>query len=95
MFNPFNLGSDLMEPFRPIVDRFVLELKPEKFETEEKHEVLRILNTEIIIGERKEFVTNAIKIYTRSVFDALNDRDLSAIRFYRNELPIYEGDSDV
>ena len=26
MFNPFNLGSDLMEPFRPIVDWFVLEL---------------------------------------------------------------------
>ena len=29
---------------------------------------------------------NAIKIYTKSVFDALNDKDISLIRFYRNEL---------
>lgn len=26
---------------------------------------------------------NAIKIYCRSVFDALNERDVSLIRFYR------------
>lgn len=27
MFNPFNLASDLMEPFRPLVDRRVLQLQ--------------------------------------------------------------------
>ena len=36
MFNQFNLGSDLMEPFRILVDRKVYEMKPEKFEKEEK-----------------------------------------------------------
>ena len=35
MFNQFNLGSDLMEPFRPLVDQVVKELKPVKFEHEE------------------------------------------------------------
>ena len=35
--NPFNLGSDIMEPFRVIVDRLVWHMKPESFETEEKH----------------------------------------------------------
>ena len=29
MFNQFNLGSDLMEPFRPLVDRKVIVMKPE------------------------------------------------------------------
>ena len=36
MFNQFNLASDLMEPFRPLVDKCVLEMKLEQFEHEEK-----------------------------------------------------------
>lgn len=86
MFNQFNLSSDLMEPFRPLVDQLVVELKPEKFETEEKKKMLELLNKEVEICGRMEVVTNAIKIYCRSVFDALNDRDISLIRFYYNEL---------
>ena len=86
MFNQFNLSSDLMEPFRPLVDQLVVELKPEKFETEEKRKMLELLNKEVEICGRMEVVTNAIKIYCRSVFDALNDRDISLIRFYYNEL---------
>lgn len=86
MFNQFNLSSDLMEPFRPLVDQLVVELKPEKFETEEKRKMLELLNKEVEICGKMEVVTNAIKIYCRSVFDALNDRDVSLIRFYYNEL---------
>ena len=86
MFNQFNLSSDLMESFRPLVDQLVVELKPEKFETEEKRKMLELLNKEVEICGKMEVVTNAIKIYCRSVFDALNDRDISLIRFYYNEL---------
>ena len=35
MFNTFNLGSDLMEPFRVLVDRKVYQLRPNKFEHDE------------------------------------------------------------
>lgn len=86
MFNPFNLASDLMEPYRPIVDARVLEMRVEKFEHDEKMQVLDILNAEVLIGGKREYVNNAIKIYCRSIFDALNDNDLSQIKFYRNEL---------
>ena len=82
MFNQFNLASDLMEPFRPLVDSLVIELKPDKFESDEKYSMLKILNTEVIVADKKEVLTNAIKIYCRSVCDALNDRDVSLIRFY-------------
>ena len=95
MFNQFNLSSDLMEPFRPLVDQLVVELKPEKFETEEKRKMLELLNKEVEICGKMEVVTNAIKIYCRSVFDALNDRDISLIRFYYNELYIYESYCNV
>lgn len=83
MFNQFNLASDLMEPFRPIVDCKVVNLKPEKFEHEEKIAVLNILNDEVFIAGRKETTNNAIKIYCHSVFDALNSNDLSLIKFYQ------------
>ena len=86
MFNQFNLASDLMEPFRPLVDDEVIKLKPERFGKDEKHSILEILNKEVIIGSKNEVLTNAIKIYCRSVFEALNERDVSLLRFYYNEL---------
>lgn len=86
MFNQFNLGSDLMEPFRPVIDRKVKVMQPEKFEHEEKMKVLDVLNEEVTVGGKREYVNNAIKIYCKSIFDALNDGDPSLIKFYRNEL---------
>lgn len=35
---------------------------------------------------KENYVVNAIKIYCKSVFDAINDNDVSLIRFYSNEL---------
>lgn len=86
VFNQFNLGSDLMEPFRPVIDRKVVNMMPQKFEHDEKMEMLKVLQTEVYIADRKELVSNAIKIYVKSVFDALSDHDVSEIKFYRNEL---------
>ena len=68
MFNQFNLGSDLMEPFRILVDRKVYEMKPEKLEKEEKLQLVNILNQEVTIDGKRNYVVNAIKIYCKSVF---------------------------
>ena len=86
MFNQFNLSSDLMEPYRPIVDKYVYDMRPEKFEKDEKHYLLNIFLKEVHINSKKEYLGNAIKIYVRSIFDALNDNDVSLIRFYEYEL---------
>lgn len=86
MFNPFNLSSDIMEPYRILVDRKVYQMRPQKFEHEEKMELVNLLSSEVLISERKEYVNNAIKIYTKSILDALCENDVSLIRFYRNEL---------
>ena len=82
MFNQFNLACDLMEPYRPIIDRFVLEMNPVQFEKEEKHQMITILNKEVFVDGKKELLGKSVKIYTRSVFDALNDQDISLIKFY-------------
>lgn len=86
MFNQFNLGSDLMEPFRILVDRKVYQMQPDSFEHEEKMKLVDILNQEVKIDGKCNFVNNAIKIYCKSIFEALNQRDVSLIRFYSHEL---------
>ena len=86
MFNPFNLASDIMEPFRILVDRTVYIMKPEKFDHDEKMDLISLLQETVTIGGRQEYITNAIKIYTKSVFDAINDNDPSLIKFYQYEL---------
>lgn len=83
MFNAFNLGSDLMEPYRVLVDRLVYEMQPEKLEHEEKMEILSVLNQEVRIDGKNNYVLNAIKIYCKSIFDAINEKDISLIRFYQ------------
>ena len=82
MFNQFNLSCDLMEPFRILVDQIVVQNKPEKFEREEKLDFIYMLEDEILIDGKHQYVSNAIKIYCRSVFDALNENDASLIKFY-------------
>lgn len=86
MFNQFNLASDLMEPFRILVDREVAGMNLIQFEHEEKMQLVNILNQEVRIDSRVQYVNNAIKIYCKSVFDALNEDDSALIRFYEIEL---------
>ena len=86
MFNDFNLASDLMEPFRILVDRQVYNMSMSSFEHEEKMEVLNILNKKVLIEGKQQYLNNAINIYCRSVFEALNEKNIELIRFYKNEL---------
>lgn len=86
MFNHFNLSSDLMEPFRPLVDEVVLDVNPKKFEWDEKSRVLQVLQREVRIGGRRETTDNAIRIYSKSVLDALGESEIKTIRFYQYEL---------
>lgn len=86
MFNPFNLASDLMEPFRVLVDKKVISFSLTQFEHEEKMQLVNILNDEVQINGRIQYVNNAIKIYCKSIFDALEEDDSSLIQFYKIEL---------
>ena len=86
MFNQFNLSSDLMEPFRILVDRCVIKMPLLEFGHPEKMQLVNLLNDDVVIDGRTQNVGNAIKIYCKSVFDALNEDDSSVIRFYEVEL---------
>jgi len=82
MFNHFNLSSDLMEPFRILIDRKVKAMKPTELSSDEKYRIVNVLNDTVVIDKTRQTVLNAVKYYCRSVFDALNEGDLSLIQFY-------------
>lgn len=85
VFNPFNLSSDLIEPWRAIVDDKVYRMDRNRFGKEEKIELIDLINEFVRIDGKNYRISQAMHLYVRSVFDALNNRDLSLLRF-----PVYE-----
>ena len=86
MYNYYNLSSDLMEPFRVIVDELAYKENPQKFEKDEKRKLQNILNLKFRINNVNHYLSDIIKIYTKSIFDALSANDLSLVRFFEDEL---------
>ena len=62
MFNHFNLASDLMEPFRILIDEQVVNMSLEVFGHEEKMIILDLFNKEVYIDGKQNMLNNAIKI---------------------------------
>lgn len=77
--NPFNLSSDLMESFRPIIDYWVATKELVSFGKEEKLELVNLLNSKIGIVNSSQYINNAIGIYARSVFNAISENDVTKI----------------
>lgn len=81
-FNDFNLSSDLIEPFRFLVDVKTLSLKEgDDF----KGTMIKLLASEVTQLEKTQTVANAIGIYCNSIFNALNTGDLSKIAFISHD----------
>lgn len=81
-FNHFNLSCDLMEPWRILVDRRVVEMAPETFETEHKRKLWQVLNDSVRINATTQTVLNALRIYARTVAEALATGEASGIAHY-------------
>lgn len=83
-FNQFNLSSDLIEPFRTIVDEVAFSL-PEG-DKEFKRKMADILNFQISIDGKTTTLDLAVRTYVRSVLNALEASDPSLIIFPSYEL---------
>lgn len=79
-FNMYNLASDLMEPFRILIDKLVVNMPDEEINF--KKEMLNLFNLQVVIGEKKQYLENAIAIYCKSVFNALEKDDIGLVEFY-------------
>lgn len=86
MFNQFNLSCDLMEPFRIFVDRKIISMNIGELDSKAKLRIIESMNDTIDIDGQNMYFNNALKIYCKSVFDALNNSDVLEIKFWKYEL---------
>lgn len=80
-FNHFNLSCDLMEPFRPLVDREVLHMEGEVFSKEHKHLLQQLLNKEIMYDGKRYSINNALSLYVKDTIAAV-EGDSKNLQFY-------------
>lgn len=80
-YNPFNLSSDLIEPYRPLIDRLVKENIQDKFEKKERDLIVEFLNERIMIDGKRQRIINSIPIYVDSVFKAIEQLTFEEILF--------------
>jgi len=71
--NPFNLGCDFIEPFRPFIDE--VSLSKEINEDNYKKQMIEVLEKEISCNNNKTILVNAIHFYVQSIFTFLKGGD--------------------
>lgn len=73
-FNQFNLSCDLMEPFRPIVDRLVFDNIDGDFTRDDKYLLIDMMNQCIPYRGGSYRVGSVVGLYARDCLSALNRR---------------------
>lgn len=79
-FNEFNFASDLMEPFRTLVDEIVYHNRNENFQTI-KRQLYNLFTDCYTYKGDKMYLTNIIGDYVKRTIDALNNK--------KKEVPIF------
>lgn len=82
-FNQFNLSSDIMEPFRPVIDWYVYSNRDKEFNQEYKYELINLLNIKVRFGGREHYLNNVIKIYVNKLFKAIEKKSLSEMEVFQ------------
>ena len=74
--NSFNLADDLMEPFRPVVDRLVYVLFQDvvEFQPQHKRLLFNCLNLEIFSGGQRHSVSYAMERLVQSLVRAMEKK---------------------
>ena len=71
-FNDFNLPSDIMEPFRIIIDEIVFDNKDQDFKYI-KTQLFAIFSNTYIYNDKEMFLNNIISDYTKKAIKVLNN----------------------
>ena len=72
-YNAYCLADDIMEPYRPIADKLIIEITKEKgfpkeLTTEIKASILQLPTTDVLIDGNRSPLMNAVSITTASLY---------------------------
>lgn len=72
-FNQFNFASDIMEPFRPLIDQIVYENRSVSFVQIKRH-LFSIFSNTYQYNGKEMYLTNIVSDYTKKVVKSLNNQ---------------------
>ena len=78
-FNEFNLGSDLIEPLRTVVDQTAINISEN--DKLSKRKMANVLNYETIYADKQTTLDVAVRLYVKSVLSSLETNDETRIVF--------------
>lgn len=81
-FNPYNLSSDLMEPFRILVDEKVAELKGCKF-SENKYKLFELFNETYLYNHSNMYLVNIIEHFVKKTLQVLDTGEFNLMMEFR------------
>lgn len=77
-YNYFNLADDLIEPYRPLVDKYICDLlekeAPKYLTVELKKKLLEVYQLIVKINNKKMKLIDSIKIYMNNILDFYNGK---------------------
>lgn len=71
--NAFNLGSDLMEPFRPIIDQWLSQQRFTEFNSIIKYGLIALLDVELTFNGRRTILRNALTVHVANCLHYLSE----------------------
>lgn len=95
--NDYNLASDLMEPFRPIIDLYVVSQKLNEFSRAIRMSLINLMNQEICFNGHKMRISTAIEKHVSNCIRFLNG-DIDNIEIevdFTDEVQSYEINGNV
>ena len=71
--NNYNLSSDVMEPFRPLVDEIVFQNKNSSLDKDYKRKLMSLYEKVVIYNGKEYLLENAIEKYFLDIILSMND----------------------
>ena len=81
-FNDFNFASDIMEPFRVLVDEIVYQNRDKEFPVV-KRELLKLFTRTYSYENAEMYLNNIVKKYTRQMIDYLHQENTKVPEFLK------------
>ena len=84
--NQFPLADDIIEPFRPVVDKYVYNLVKEKnvenqeLETSDKGYLLNVVNEQVKFEGEQMTILRAVEALSSSLIDAMKNQDIKLLK---------------
>src|SRR5690625_4913578 len=80
-YNHYNLASDFMEVYRPLIDIIVKETITDEFDRDAKRELIDVFNRKVLIKNKRQYLANSAEIYVDGLIKFMETEDFDRLVF--------------